>query len=69
MSGTRACLVTREPPDEALRVEPQRNGGASGETRGYQPMAELAEVLAPACEAPELGQAVRRALDHAAVFT
>ena len=62
MSGTRACIVTRESPDGRLRVEPQRNGGSSGEDRGYRPMPELARELPADSTAAELGRAVREAL-------
>ena len=65
MSGTRACIVTREPPEGHLRVEPQRNGGSSGEDRGYLPMPELARELVADSAGAEVGRAVRDALDLA----
>ena len=65
MQGTRACVLTREPPEGALRVEPQQNGGTAGSERGYRPMAQAAVVLPPASSATELGRSARAALAQA----
>jgi hypothetical protein len=58
--------VTREPNGE-IRVEPQINGGSSGENRGYRPMPDAAELLPPASASPQIGQAIRAALNQATV--
>ena len=63
MSGTRSCFVSREPPDGAIRVDPLRNGGTTGDSRGYTVIAERAVALPAASTAPEVGRAIRLALD------
>ena len=62
MSGTRSCMVTREAPDGAIHVAPLRNGGTSGDGRGYSAIAGRTIALAAASAAPELGSAIRAAL-------
>jgi len=65
MTGTRACIVTSESTHGDLRIEPQRNGGSSGEERGYRPIAEAALVLPGSSSATEVGRGVRSALARA----
>ena len=62
MLGTLACVVTREPPDDALRIEPQWNGGPTGKDRGYSGIPGRAMELPAETDAPDLGRAVRLAL-------
>ena len=69
METTRACGIARDVPEGALRLEPQENGGASGEARGYRPIAEAAIVLPPSSTAVEVGRAVRAALDRSRLVT
>ena len=69
MSGTRACLVMRNPPTGTLRIEPQRNGGSSGEARGYAPMPKLAVERPAESSASDVGGAVRAALLDAIAAT
>lgn len=76
MSGTRSCLVSREPSGSAstsawqLRIEALHNGGTSGDDRGYSglPVPVVSE-LPLASDAETVGRAVRTSLQHATVVT
>jgi hypothetical protein len=69
MSGTRACLVTRQPSTTSIRVEPLKNGGTAGDDRGYAIIADQAIDL-PASSAPEsVGKAIRTALSRAIIVS
>lgn len=64
VTGTRACWVGRE--KHAVRIEPLHNGGASGEERGFRPLAEDQTLHLDADATPEtMGRAVLTALARA----
>ena len=67
MSGTRACLVTRLPDTTTSRVEPLRNGGTTGDDRGYAIVEDQAIDLPANGTAEAVGKAVRTALARAVV--
>ena len=64
MQGTRYCSVSREQGN--LIVEPHRNGGSSGEERGYRPLGTNESLrLRADSSADAVGQAVLTALERA----
>jgi hypothetical protein len=65
MSGTRACLVTRLPETTTLRIEPLRNGGTSGDDRGYAIIEDKAIELPAKSPVGAVGEAIREALTRA----
>lgn len=66
MTGTRACWVNRE--KSGLRIDPLRNGGASGEDRGFRPLPETETcTLDAAATADAVGRAVLVALERATI--
>ena len=69
MSGTRACVLTREPPAGEVRIEPQVNGGSAGEERGYRPLPAKARLLPADASAASVGRAARAALGDSVVST
>jgi hypothetical protein len=69
MDGTRACIVSREAAGGEVTIEPQRNGGTTGEGRGYTPVPEAGVRLPSACTAGQVGAALRVAFEHATVVT
>jgi hypothetical protein len=57
-----AKMVGIEMSDDELRVVPSRNGGTSGNDKGYHSLTETAIVLPPGCSDEELGSALSQAL-------
>jgi hypothetical protein len=57
-----AKLCSIEAIDGPIRITPSRNGGTTGDGRGYHPMNEKAVILPPDATAAELGAAVLRAV-------
>ena len=51
---------------DSLRIEPSRNGGASGDTKGFAPLPELSTSLPLHASAEQLGAAVRAGLERCA---
>ena len=68
MLGTVACMVTRDPPDDSVRIEPQRNGGPTGKDRGYSPIPGCVVELPADADAADTGRAIRMALAHTIAF-
>jgi hypothetical protein len=66
MMGTRACWVNRE--EGEIRIDPLRNGGASGPERGFSPL-PLSErcTLEATATAETVGRAVIAALERATI--
>jgi hypothetical protein len=58
-----AKMVGIEMSGAELRIVPSRNGGTSGDDKGYHPLPEAAIVLATGCSDAELGSALRQALE------
>ena len=63
MSGTRGCLVTREPPGEVLRIEPHEAADSAPDDRGHGGVPEWIAELPAASLAPNVGCAVWAALE------
>jgi hypothetical protein len=61
----RADLVNVVRSDTEYVIEPHRNGGSSGDDRGFHPLPAEQVSLRLDCTAPTLGAAVMAALDHA----
>jgi hypothetical protein len=57
-----AKMVGIEMSDVELRILSSRNGGTSGDDKGYHSLPETAIVLATGCSDEELGSALRQAL-------
>jgi len=62
MTGTRACSVHRE--EDRIRIDPLRNGGSSGDERGFSALPD-SETLEAAATADVIGRAVLIALEKA----
>jgi hypothetical protein len=60
-SGARSLMVERDA--RALRIEPSRNGGTKGDSKGFEPLPALAISLAPASKAETIGAAIRAAFE------
>jgi hypothetical protein len=63
-SGARSLTVDRV--DQALRIEPSRNGGTKGESKGFEPLPKLSTSLPLTSTAEKLGSAIRAALEMCA---
>ena len=64
MSGTRACSVHREA--DTIRIDPLRNGGSSGQERGFSALPDT-ETLEATATADVIGRAVSVALERASI--
>jgi hypothetical protein len=62
VTTTRTCIVTREAPDNVLKVEPQRDGSRKGEPSSHVGVPSEAITLHEGATASEIAQAVRRAM-------
>jgi hypothetical protein len=62
-SGARSVGVER---GQAFRLEPSRNGGSKGDTKGFEPLPELSMSLPLSSTAAALGQAIRNCLERCA---
>ena len=60
-SGTRSLSVER---GQAFRLEPSRNGGSKGSTKGFEPLPELSTSLPLSSTAAALGQAIRACFER-----
>ena len=59
-TGARSVCVER---GQAFRLEPSRNGGSKGDTKGFEPLPELSMSLPLSSTAAALGQAIRDCLE------
>ncbi|MFQ3593046.1 MAG: hypothetical protein SNJ82_07635, partial [Gemmataceae bacterium] len=57
-----AKMIGVEMSDAELRIVPSRNGGTSGNDKGYHSLPEKAIILASACSNDELGSALEQAM-------
>ena len=62
-SGARSIRVER---GQAFRLEPSRNGGSKGDTKGFEPLPELSMSLPLSSTAAALDQAIRDCLERCA---
>jgi hypothetical protein len=62
-TGARSVSVER---GQAFRLEPSRNGGSRGDTKGFEPLPELSMSLPLSSTAAALGQAIRDCLERCA---
>jgi hypothetical protein len=58
-----AKMVGIEMSDAELRIVPSRNGGTSGDDKGYHSLPEKAIVLTAGCSEEQLGSALSQALE------
>ena len=63
-SGTRSLSVERGA--ESFRIEPSRNGGTKGDTKGFEPLPERSILVASDASAEKLGAAVRTGFERCA---
>jgi hypothetical protein len=63
-TGSRYLMVERE--GKTLRIEPSRNGGTKGDTKGFEPLPQLAISLDAGAAPEALGAAIRAALERCA---
>ena len=59
---THACYVSIELDGSQLLVEPWRNGGTTGDTKGFTPLPDLRMEVAATIAAVDLGNLIRKAL-------
>lgn len=63
-AGSRSVMVERA--GKLIRIEPSRNGGTTGDSKGFEPLPELAASL-PASASPDaVGAAIRAVLEKCA---
>jgi hypothetical protein len=62
-TGARSVSVER---GQAFRLEPSRNGGSEGDTKGFEPLPDLSMSLPLSSTATEIGQAIRACLERCA---
>jgi hypothetical protein len=62
-TGARSVSVER---GQAFRLEPSRNGGSKGDTKGFEPLPDLSMSLPLGSTATEIGQAIRACLERCA---
>jgi hypothetical protein len=53
----------RHSPFREFLIEPSRNGGTTGDAKGFEPLPDRAIALDARASADDLGKAVRMALD------
>jgi hypothetical protein len=63
-SGARSLTVERAGP--SFRLEPSRNGGSKGDTKGFEPLPELSTSLPLSASAVALGHAILACLEQCA---
>jgi hypothetical protein len=59
---TRACYVSIELDGSQFLVEPSRNGGTTGDKKGFTPLPDLRMAIKADSAAVELGNTIRKAL-------
>jgi hypothetical protein len=62
--GARSLSAEREA--QGFRIEPSRNGGTKGESKGFEPLPELGISLPLTSSADALGVAIRACLERCA---
>jgi hypothetical protein len=61
---THACYVSIETDGSQLLVEPWRNGGTTGDKKGFIPLPNLKVAVEANIAAVDLGELIRKALRH-----
>ena len=61
---THACYVSIELDGSQLLVEPWRNGGTTGDKKGFTPLPDLTVAVEANIAAVDLGNIIRKALQR-----